>query len=180
MNLKNFFAVPAVVCAMALSAFAADATVTLSDVHLCCASCVKGVDAALTPVTGAKAVCDRDASTVVITAPDKETAQKAVDALVMAGYFGKSSDSSIKVEDVTGASGSKVQTLTVSGVHLCCPKCVTAVKAILTKVDGVQGNTVVQKATSFTVTGDFNDKSVFDQLNQGGLSGKVMAAPAAK
>src|SRR4051794_21386560 len=79
--------------ALGLSA-SADSTVTLSKVHLCCDNCVKGADKALAPVAGAKATCDKAASTVVITAPDKETAQKAVNALVAAGYFGTSSDSS--------------------------------------------------------------------------------------
>ena len=176
MNLKRFFAVAGLVGMMSLNAFAADTTVTLSDVHLCCGSCVKGVDTALKDVTGVKAVADQSAKTVVITASDKESAQKAVNALVLAGYFGKSSDSSIKIEDVTGAKDEKVKTVTVSGVHLCCAKCVTAVKDVLSKVDGVQANTVAAKATSFTVTGDFNAKQLFEALNNAGLAGKVVPA----
>lgn len=39
----------------------ADVNVKLNDVHLCCASCVKGVDKAIAPVSGASAKCDRDA-----------------------------------------------------------------------------------------------------------------------
>jgi len=163
--------------ALAVTAVAADTTVTLSGVHLCCSNCVKGVDTALAPVTGAKAVCDQAASTVVITAADKETVQKAVNALVAAGYFGKLSDSAIKVEDPTGATDGKVQTLNVAGVHLCCPKCVTAVKEVLSKVDGVKGNNVASRATMFTVTGDFNAKSLFEELNRAGLAGKVTVAP---
>jgi periplasmic mercuric ion binding protein len=168
------------VCAVAsaTNARAADTAVTLSDVHLCCSSCVKGVDAAVAPIAGVKAVCDQDAKTVAITAPDKETAQKAVNALVAAGYFGKSSDDSIKVEAPSGAKDGKAQqTVTVSGVHLCCTKCVTAVKGVLSKLEGVQGNTVVQRAPTFTVTGDFNARNMFDALNQAGLAGKV-ATPA--
>ncbi len=76
-----------------------DVTVTITKVHLCCDSCVKGVDKALADVDGVKGVCDKKAQTVVLTAADKATLQKAADALVKAGYFGKCSDESIKIDD---------------------------------------------------------------------------------
>lgn len=150
----------------------ADVTVKLGDVHLCCNSCVKGVEKALAPVSGVSAKSDRESETVTITAPDKATAQKAVDALVGAGYFGKSSDAGIKVNAATGATNAKVKSLTVSGVHLCCNKCVTAVKDALAKVPGVQGNTAKKDAASFEVTGDFKPTEVFAALQGAGLTGK--------
>src|SRR5262249_33514494 len=99
--------------------------------------------------------------------------QKAVDALLAAGYFGKSSDSSIKVKADSGAKDGKVETLTVTGVHLCCKQCVKSVNDALSKVSGVKGNTAAPKAESFEVTGDFNAKDVFAALNKAGLSGKA-------
>jgi copper chaperone CopZ len=161
------------VAALTLPAAAADTSVTLSNVHLCCDNCVKGADKAIAPIAGAKDTCDKAAGTIVITAPDKETAQKAVDALVAAGFYGKSSNSTIMVAAPSGAKDEKVQSLDVSGVHLCCNKCVTSVKQVLSKVDGVKSNTVKSKATEFNVAGDFNDKKVFDDLNNAGFSGKV-------
>ncbi|MDB6023350.1 MAG: hypothetical protein JWQ04_3207 [Pedosphaera sp.] len=156
--------------ALVLSARADDVTAKISNVHLCCDKCVKGVDTALAPVSGAKAVCDKDASTVVITAPDKATAQKAADALIAAGYFGSSDD--VKIDASTGAKGEKVQTLKVNGVHLCCGKCVKAVDKAVKSVPGVTGETAAKGAESFEVTGDFNDKDVFDALQKAGLTGK--------
>src|ERR1043166_4630885 len=85
--------------ALVLSARSADVTATVSDVHLCCQSCVKGVQAAIGKVNGATASVDKDAGTVSLTGPDTVTVQKAADALVAAGYFGKSSDSAIKISD---------------------------------------------------------------------------------
>jgi len=152
----------------------ADSTVTLTKVHLCCDSCVKGVAKAVGKVDGASAVCDKEAQTVVITAPDSATAQKTVDALVKAGYFGKSSDDSIMVKTTTSAKGEKVSTLKVSGVHLCCPKCAKAVHAAVAAVPGVTGDEGIAKgAETFTVTGDFKDSDVFDALQKAGLTGKV-------
>jgi copper chaperone CopZ len=161
----------AIMCVTSLC-FAADTTVTLSDVHVCCGNCVKNADATAATVS-AKAVADQSARTIVVTAPDAATAQKAVNALIGAGFYGKSSDASIKVEAPSNAPDGKVQKLEVSGVHLCCPKCVTTVKEVLGKVPGVTGNTAAAKAQNFTITGDFEAKKVFEELNKAGMAGHV-------
>src|SRR2546421_578751 len=67
------------------------------------------------------------------------------------------------------------QTVTLSDVHICCAKCVTAVQDVLSKVDGVKENTVKAKATSFTVTGDFDAKALADAFQKAGLTGKLAA-----
>jgi len=159
--------------ALVLSAYSADVTAKLSDVHLCCKSCVKGVEAAIGKVPGATATVDKDEGTVKLAGPDTATVQKAVDALTAAGYFGKSSEPGIKVSAQTGAKGQKVQSLKVEGVHLCCGKCVTAVDEAVKSVSGVKSQNAVKNAESFEVTGDFNDKEVFTALQKAGLTGKV-------
>ena len=169
--MKNIFLTAIVALAFTLSARAADVSVKLTDVHLCCQSCVKGVDKAVATVPGVTAAADQDDGTVTLTAPDTATAQKAVDALVAAGYFGKSSDPAIKVNADTGAKGEKVQSLEVNGVHLCCGKCVKSVNTALSSVPGVTGNTAAKGAKSFTVAGDFNDQEVFAALQKAGLTG---------
>jgi copper chaperone CopZ len=166
-----------IVAALCLAqvAQAADATVTISDVHLCCGKCLVGVTNAVSGVSGATAVADKESKTVVITAADTATVQKAADALIAAGYFGTSSSPDIKINSDTGAKGAKVQTLTIENVHLCCPKCVKAVNAILKDVPGVTTNTATKGAKEFTVTGDFTDSDVMNALQKGGLTGKVVA-----
>ncbi|MBI3417894.1 MAG: hypothetical protein HY043_21585 [Verrucomicrobia bacterium] len=161
------------VIALSFQASAADTTVKLSHVHLCCNGCVKGVEKAVSGVNGVKAQTDKDAGTVTLTAPDHDAAQKAADALIAAGYFGKSDDATIKLKAKSGAKKGKTQSLKVNGVHLCCAKCVTAVTDALGKVDGVKGNTAAKGAESFEVTGDFKPKDVIKQLNKAGLTGKV-------
>jgi copper chaperone CopZ len=171
--MKRILTLASVLAAFAWSAQAANTSVKLSNVHLCCNGCVKGVDKALSSVTGATAQCDKDAGTATITAPDEATAQKAVDAIVAAGYFGTSSDPAIKVAAKSGAKKGKVQSLKVTGVHLCCNQCVTSVNDALTKVKGVKGNTAAKGVESFEVTGDFKAKPVFAALNKAGFSGKA-------
>lgn len=170
MNLK--FPLLALSFALAPAAFA-EFTVTLTAVHLCCSSCVKGVDTATATVAGAAAKCDREAETVTLTAPDKAAAQKAVDALVAAGYFGVSSDPTIKVDVTSGAKDGIVESLTVNGVHLCCTKCVAAVDEALEKVPGVKANTAKKSAESFEVSGKFNPQDIFNALHEAGLAGKA-------
>ena len=163
----------AVGLAFGLSASAAELSVKLSDVHLCCQGCVKGVQAAVAGVPGITAAADKDDGTVTLTGPDKATVQKAADALVASGYFGKSGDASIQMRAHSGAKGQKVKSLQVEGVHLCCGKCVSAVNDALGSVAGVTGNTAAKNAKSFTVSGDFKDEEVFAALQKAGLAGRA-------
>lgn len=158
---------------LALSSQAADITVKISDVHLCCDSCVKGVQKAVATVPGVSAEADKEGRTVSLTGSDKAAVQKAASALVAAGYFGKTGDPSIKLDKATGASGKKVQSLKIRGVHLCCGKCVKSVNEALGSVTGVKANTATKGAESFEVIGDFVDKEAFDALQKVGLTGKV-------
>ena len=170
--MKNTISAIALALGLTFSASAADVTVTLTDVHLCCQTCVKGVAKAVADVNGLTAKADEDAGTVTLTGPDTATVQKGADALVAAGFFGKSSDPSVKVNSDTGAKNQKVQSIKIDGLHLCCGKCVKAVIEVLTTVPGVTGNTAAKGAKSFEVTGDFNDKDVFDALQKAGLTGQ--------
>ena len=153
--------------------WAGDVSDKLTDVHLCCPSCVKGVQKAVGEVPGVTATASQDDGTVTLTGPDNATVQKAADALVAAGYFGKSSDPAIKMKTQTGAKNQKVKSLEIEGVHLCCGKCVKAVSTALGEVSGVTGNTATKGAKSFVVNGDFNDQDVFAALQKAGLTGQA-------
>ena len=170
--MKPFSIYLAAVLALALSARAADVTAKITDVHLCCKGCVNGVQKAVSRVDGVKADVDADGGTVTLTGPDAPTVQKAADALVKAGYFGKT-EGAIKLDATTGASDQEVHSLRIEGVHLCCGKCVKAVDRALKAVPGAKEHTAVKGAKSFEVTGDFNDKEFFTALQKEGLTGRV-------
>src|SRR5688572_21467950 len=171
--MKKSLAPIMIACALTLSARAADVTAKITNVHLCCKGCVTGVEKAVATVKGATAAVDSDSETVSLTGPDTATVQKAADALVAAGYFGKSSEASVKMTSDTGAKGKKVQSLKLEGVHLCCGKCVSTVDEAVKSVSGVKEHTAKKNAQTFEVTGDFNDKEVLDALQKAGLTGKV-------
>jgi mercuric ion binding protein len=171
MRIKSWLLSLVAVLALAPLAHAADVSITLTNVHLCCQKCVDGANKTVAKVDGATAAPDKTARTIVITAPDTATAQKAVDALIKAGFYGGCSDESIKIVSETGAKGDKVQTLKVAGVHMCCPKCVKAVHEALTAVPGVTADTATKGVDTFEVTGDFKDSDVFAALQKAGLTG---------
>src|SRR5258707_1025883 len=103
--MKNSFIAVVIALALSLSTQAAEVSTKISDVHLCCQNCVKGVKKAVADIKDVKVDVDQDAETVTLTGSDKAAVQKAADALVAAGYFGKSSDAGIKLSADTGAKG---------------------------------------------------------------------------
>ena len=153
-------------------AVAAETKVELKGVHLCCGACVKGVATALKGVEGVTAKCDRPKSTVSLTATDEAAARKALDALGAAGYFGESSDKALTIKPGAASAG-KVKTVTLAGVHNCCGRCNSAIKAAVKKAAGVTGETVKVNAETFTVTGDFSPEDVVKSLNAAGFNATV-------
>lgn len=157
---------------LTLAAHAAE-TVKLSNVHLCCNACVKGVEKAVAGTSGVTAVVDKEGSVVVLRAEDGPTVQKGIDGLVKAGYFGTSDHATLKPKANAGAPTGKVQSLNVEGVHLCCNSCVKAVNGAITKVKGVKAHTAEKNAKTFQVTGDFEAAEVFKALEKAGLSARA-------
>jgi copper chaperone CopZ len=170
-NMKIIAIAFGILCAGLVSVSAAEVHAKISDVHLCCKGCVEGVQKAVAKVEGVKADVDQDDGTVTLVAPDAATLQKAANALVAAGYFGKSDG--VKLNPVSGAKGEKVQSLKIEGVHLCCGKCVKAVDHAVKSVAGAKEHTAVKGAKSFEVTGDFNDQELITALQKEGLTGKI-------
>jgi len=155
--------------ASAAPAFA-ESKVTLTGVHNCCKSCTKGIEKAVTSVSGATAAVEKDS--VTISAGSDADVQKATDALIAAGYTGAGNNSAIKVTPGT-APDEKVSSLTISGTHLCCGKCVTGVEKAVLTVPGVKSHTAAKGAESFKVEGDFNAKAVMVALAKAGYTGKA-------
>jgi len=171
--MKYFIASVAAAFALSQSVQAADVSAKITETHVCCGSCVKAVSNIVEKVQGVTAVADQDTDSISLTGPDTATVQKATDALVAHGFYGKSSNPDIKIVSVTGAKNEKVKSLKIDNVHLCCGKCVKVVNEVLATVPGVTGNDAAKGAKSFTVTGDFNDQDVFVALQKEGLTGNV-------
>jgi copper chaperone CopZ len=159
-------------CGLAVTAAGASAAETKVEVkgtHLCCNRCVQVVGQILQKVDGVTGKCDREAGTISITAKDKESAQKAVDALAAGGFHGTIDNKELTIKDDSGATKGQVKSLTISGVHNCCNACNQKITAAVGKVKGVTGNTAKARSDTFEVTGDFDPEEVVKTLNAAGF-----------
>ncbi len=142
----------------------AETTVTLKNLHNCCGSCEKGITKAITSVKDTTVVVDE--TTATITAKDQASADKAVAALLDAGYYGEGAPTQ-------SIADKKVTSATVSNTHLCCGKCVKGIDAAVKNTPGATGHTATKGAKEFTVTGDFNLKDLLAALNKEGYNGTI-------
>ena len=150
-----------------------ESKVEVKGVHLCCGACVKGVATALKGVDGASAACDQKADTVTITASGEATAQKALDALTGAGYFGTIDAKGLTIKTVSGLPSGKVKAISLTNSHNCCRSCGTAIQKAVKSVPGVSGETVQPKKADFEVTGDFDAAALVKALNDAGFQVQV-------
>src|SRR5262245_35419300 len=142
---------------------AAETKVTISETHLCCGQCLRAVDTTLKDMAGVKFKSDQGAKTIEITAENDAAAQKAVDALADAGFYGKLDNQAIKFKPVTTGDAA-VEKLQVSGVHNCCGQCTNAIKKAVTGVSGVTGTDVKARENGFSVEGKFKPGDVVKAL----------------
>jgi len=146
----------------------AETKVTISDTHLCCGQCLRAVDATLKDMAGVKFKSDQGAKTIEISADNDEAAQKAIDALASAGFYGKLNNDKLKYKPVQSGDAA-VQKLEVSGIHNCCGQCTNAIKKAVTSVSGVSGTDIKAKDTTFAVEGNFKPGEVVKALLDAGF-----------
>ena len=151
----------------------AETKVEVTNVHLCCPACVKGVSTALKGIEGVTGVCDQKGKTLTITAADDAAAQKGIEALAAAGYHGKLETKAVYFPRDSGATKGKVSSLTLTGVHNCCGACSKAIKTAVKKVTGVTGDTAKPKGGTFEVTGDYEATDLIRALHEAGFHVKV-------
>lgn len=167
--------------AVAIMAFpvAAQATdASLEGTHLCCGACVKAVANTLKKVEGVSgAKCDRAKKTVSFQATDAKTANKALQALVRAGFHGtaKVDGKAAKLRGQKIKAGTKAASASFRGAHLCCGQCVKAVQKAVKSVNGVSDVTVDRKKRTIKVSGNGIDvAAVVAALNKAGFSSRYV------
>lgn len=161
-----------VCCLGAATASGAETKVTVSNTHLCCGMCLTGVTAALKDIKGITHKSSQEAKTIEIVAESDDAAQKAIDALAAAGFYGKLDNEKVKFKPVTAPDGT-VEKLEVSGVHNCCGACTRAIQSAVKAVSGVQSNSVKNREGSFTVEGKFKASELVDALLSAGFYAQV-------
>jgi hypothetical protein len=111
--------------------------------------------------------------TITVMASNAIAAQKGLDALAFAGFYGSCNDNRLAMRSASDIPAGKVKRLQVSGIHNCCGPCCVAIRNAIATVDGVTGDTARPRLTSFEVTGDFNAVDLVKALNGAGFSAQV-------
>jgi len=158
---------------------AADKTtsVSIKGVHLCCASCSSGAEAALEGLKGiSKTGTDRNTKLIAFQAETKEDAIAALNSLAKEGFYGTAmfGKEELKWPDSGAKKGQKVPTVVIEGVHLCCGACVTGSKEALEKLVNATEIDIDRNAEIITVKGkELDEAEVIAALNKGGFYGKI-------
>ena len=167
----------ATLATIGLTTTASAADVTVKDVHLCCGACVAGVNKALKGVEGvSKVAADRNSKIVTFQATDAKAAKAGITALAKAGFHGKATlgDKPLPFPPSGAKKGLKADTVTFTGVHLCCGACVTGAQKALQKVAAVTTIDIDRNAKTITLKGKAIDVTAAVQaLNAGGFHGTI-------
>lgn len=151
--------------------------VKIEGVHICCGQCVKIAQNTLKEVGGVSdAKADKDSGSITLTAADDKAAAAAIEALAKAGFRGtaKHGDKALDFPKSNAEKGAKADTITVAGVHLCCPACYTAAEKALKNVDGVTAVNSDKKAKTLEVTGKEVDvNAALEALFKAGFQASV-------
>lgn len=156
-------------------ASASDVSISLKQVHMCCEGCAEEVTEILKKVDGISGVStDEKTTSAKFTAKDKDTAQKALDALASGGFHGDPGEAAgVAFKNDSGVKPGLVKSLTVTGFHNTCGGCVKSFRDALKHVRGVTGDNAKAKVTTATVTGEFDAVELVKALNQAGFHVKV-------
>lgn len=147
--------------------------VEVKGVHLCCPLCVKSVARILGKVEGVSdAECDRSTGTVTFTAKDARTAQQAFASLAKGGFYGKATADGKELKVKAEAPKGKVNSVTVSGVHVCCKACQRAVQKLFPGATITYGGAGAQR--NVTIAADnLEPAAVLQTLRSGGFNGAI-------
>ncbi len=165
------------VALLIVSSMAAAGQVTVEGVHLCCGKCVKAATGAFEGIDGISNVSvDKDAGKVTFDAADNKSARRGVFGLAKAGLAGKATHGGKEIKLPKGyKEDGKGDSITIRGVHNCCPGCAKAIAGALKSVDGVS-NVQCSKKTC-TVTGsNVSYSALIAALHNAGLHGAIRSA----
>ncbi|MCX7419487.1 MAG: hypothetical protein NT013_08115 [Planctomycetia bacterium] len=153
------------------------ATVTVRSVHLCCGACVEGAKGALDGIDGvSEPKADVNSKSVVFSAKNEKAAQKGIDALAEHGFYGKAAfgKKDLAFPNHGVKKGEKRDSVTFTGVHLCCGACKTAAKEAMTKLDGMTTLEIDSATGSIKLSGaGMVVQDAIDLLQKAGFYGKI-------
>lgn len=146
--------------------------VTVENVHLCCGRCLKDAKDALTGVEGVSKIrVNKTEERILFEATGKDAAHAALKSLAKSGFYGKPS---LDGPDFKVEKDAKRDSVSITGLHLCCGGCINGAKDALAQVAGVEGTEVAAKQGKITLSGkDIQLAGVLKALHEAGFHGEV-------
>jgi len=141
--------------------------------HLCCNGC----NGAATGAVGGGATAA--SGTVTFMAANDGAAQKALDKLTAAGFWGTIESKTVKLTDDSGtvlppkAKPVKISSGTWKGAHNCCDGCNKALKAAIKTVEGVESDDCAANKATFIVKGAYNPADLVKAIHDAGYHAKL-------
>jgi copper chaperone CopZ len=152
-------------------------TIEIKDMHLCCGGCNGAATGALNGGGGKDATAS--GKEIKFTAANDVAAQKALDKLTAAGFWGTIDSKTLKLNDDSGtvlppkAKAIKVSSATWKGAHNCCDGCNKALKEAIKGVEGVTSEDCAAKSDKFTVKGEYNPADLIKAIHAAGYHAKI-------
>jgi hypothetical protein len=160
-----------IACAAWGSGTAYAGKVEVKGAHVCCPACVKAITNVLSKGDGVSDAAAAKGGSITFMTKDDKTTAAALTALFNAGFIGAAADDGkvVKIDLPTPKKGETVDSVTVTGIHLCCPNCQASCVNLFPddKVEFPDKGTV-------QVNGKGLDKwAVLDVLRKAGFNGTV-------
>jgi hypothetical protein len=140
--------------------------------HVCCPVCIKTITTVLNKVDGVSDAAAVKAGSITFTTKDDKTTTAALTALYTSGFIGVTATDDgkeVKIDLPAPKKGETVDSVTVTGTHICCPQCQASLTGLFPddKVEFPDKGTV-------QVNGKGLDKwAVLDVLRKAGFNGTV-------
>lgn len=171
-----------VIAALAAAGFFAAEPVVKIEVkgmHLCCGGCEGGAKGAVEGGGGKEATTDKAGGSLTFSAPNDAAAQKALDKLSAAGFWGTIESKTVALKDDSGtalppkAKAIHVSSAVFKGAHNCCDGCNKALKEAIKGVEGVESEDCTAKKDSFTVKGNYDPAALIKAIHGAGYHAKI-------
>jgi len=151
--------------------------VTIKGPHLCCGACQARAEKALEGIPGlTKAAVDRNSRVISFIAANDKAVAAGIASLAKSGFYGTSVHDKKPVKfPLTGAKkGTRADSHTLRGVHLCCDACVVGAQKAIETVKGLQAIEIDRKLRTVKVIGkNISLNEAIAALNKAGFYSHV-------
>lgn len=153
--------------------------VEVKDMHLCCGGCEGAATKAVGDAGAKDAKADKGTKTLTFTVANDAAAQKALDKLAAAGFWGTVESKTYAFKDDSGtllppkAKAIKVSSATYKGAHNCCDGCNKALIEAIKTVEGVESEDAKAKESTFVVKGSYDPAALLKALHAAGYHVKI-------